>query len=269
MDNDFIKVSKSSEGTDFTLEIYFSKINSTVKIDLKESDFLKLVLQSATLYNENTTSFKINLSVADINSLIARKQQEELNIISKKLKGTETKPEVEVIIFIPDEYVPLSDAEKITNACGDFMEALGFELETEDEPVFGSFFKRLKYIFSSTIGEEDLVQLYQRGKKALELKHIDLPTADQTEKLASAAEKLVSSLEGVEEGVIRCGALIVVKKNINGVQKLIIQQLSTEMIIILDKHPKLLFNVNTIYELLTGEVQNQIDDPDSQTALIA
>ena len=269
MDKDFIKVSKGAGGNDFTLEIYFSKVNSTIKVDLKGSDFLNLLVQCGKLYNENTTSFKLEFSESEFNRLIAKKRDAELQKLSNELKQAQDKPEVDVIIFISDEYIRLSDTENITNSCGDFMEALGFELETEDEPVFGSFFKRLKFIFSSTIGEEDLVQLYQRGKKALELKHIELPSAEQTEKLANAAEKLVKSLEGVEEGVIRCGGLIVLKKGVDGKPKLIIQQLSTEMIIILDKHPQLLFNVNTVYELLTGDVRKNIDDSGSHSALIA
>lgn len=269
MDKDFIKVSRESLGDGYILEVYFSSVNSTIKIEMSEADFLKLILESGKLYNDNTKSFKLNFSEDDINDLIAKKRTVEIETFVEKINPPQQKPQADVIIFVSDHYISLSETESITNACGDFMEALGFELETEDEPVFGSFFKKLKYIFSSTIGDEDLVKLYERGKKALELKHIELPTAEQTEKLATAAEKLVKSLDGVEEGVIRCGGLIVVKKNIDGKSKLIIQQLSTELIILLDKKPQLLFNVNTIYELLTGDVKNNIDDSDTETVLIA
>lgn len=269
MDKDFIKVSKGSHENDYAIEIYFSKINSTIKIDLKESDFLNFLLESAKLYNGYTKSTKLNFSESHIDDLIAKKQIEELRNISQEFRMLESRPEVEVVIFIADNDVPLQNAEMITNSCGDFMEAMGFELETEDEPIYGSFFKKLKYFFSSTIGEEDLVKIYEKGRKALELKYVELPTAEQTEKLSNAAEKMVNSLNCVEEGVIRCGALIVLKKTIKGKPVLIIQQLSTEMILILDKHPKLLFNVNTVYELLTGDVQNDVDDSNTQQIRIA
>ncbi len=62
MEKDFIKLSKSDDGKNFTFEVYFSKVNSTVKIELEEPDFLKLVLESARLNNENTKSIKLNFS---------------------------------------------------------------------------------------------------------------------------------------------------------------------------------------------------------------
>lgn len=269
MEGDFIKVKKSQEGKNYFLEVYFATVNSTIQIEMNEADFLQLILNAGSLYNTNTTSFKLQFTENDITDLITQKRKSEIIDFINTLKVSETKPEAEVIIYIPDEFVSLNDSEYITNACGEFMEALGFELQTEDEPVFGSFFKKLKFIFSSTIGEEDLINLYERGKKALELKHIELPTADQTEKLATAAEKLVKSLDAVDEGVIRCGGLIVVKKNIDNKPKIIIQQLSTEMILILDKHPKLIFNPTTMYELLTGDVKTNIDDSDTKAILIA
>lgn len=268
MKNDFIKVSKSLTGKDFNIEIYFSAINSTINIYLKESDFLNFLLKSGKLYNETSSSFKIRFSEDDFDKLISEKQREELQQVSRKI-ASKKRVETNVIIFVNDEHVPLEIAENLTKASGEFMEAMGFELKNEDEPVLGSFYKKLKYLFSSTIGEEDLTTLYDKGKKALELKYVELPTADQTEKLANAAEKLIKSLSNVEEGVIRCGGLIVLKKIINGKPKVIVQQLSTEMIIILDKNPKLLFSVNTIYELLTGDVKNDIDDKGAQEALIA
>ena len=132
----------------------------------------------------------------------------------------------------------------------------------------GSFFKRMKFIFSKTVGNEDLEALYNKGRKALEIKHLDLPTAEQTEKLANAAEKLIGSLKEVNEGVVRCGALLVLKKQVNGETKIIIQQLSTEMIILLEKNPNLLFNPNTIYELLTGDVKGAIKDDGSKDQIM-
>ncbi|GEM_PF-3150503 len=269
MENDFIKIVKSSSGKNFSIQIYFAQINATINVDLNEADFLQLLLQSAQLYNAETKSVKLQFSEPELNNLIALKYKEEFKKLADLGKKALVRPVAEAIIYIPDAFVPLLQAERITNACGDFMEAMGFELETEDEPVFGSFFKKLRYIFSSTIGAEDLEDLYSKGKKALELKHLELPTAEQTEKLSNAAEKLVKSLEGVEEGVVRCGALIVLKKNVDGKVRLIIQQLSMEMIILLDKKPQLLFNINTVYELLTGDVRGDLSNDQSDTALIA
>ena len=163
------------------------------------------------------------------------------------------KPTAEVEIYIADAHVNLKDSENITNACGEFMEALGFEMETEDEPIFHSFWKKLKFIFSTQASTEEIDKLINKGKRALELRHVELPTAEQTEKLASAAAKIVESLEKFEEGVVRLGTLLVLKKKVNGEPKIVIQQLNQELIKILDEKPQLLKSLQTVYELVTGD----------------
>jgi hypothetical protein len=197
----------------------------------------------------------VNNAVQDIESLIDDLIKTKAEYPPNTANKSKSKPEAEVVIYIPDKEILLTDTEQVTNAAGDFMEALGFELEAEEAPIFGSFFKKVKYIFSKTVGNEDLEMLYRKGKKALELKYVELPTAEQTEKLASAAEKMVNSLEKFEEGVVKLGAVLVIKKKINGESRISVVQLSTEMIILLDKKPQLLQSLNTLYELVTGDVK--------------
>ena len=92
----------------------------------------------------------------------------------------------------------------------------GFEMETEDEPIYHSFWKKQKFIFSKEVSPEEIEKLFKKGKRALELKHVELPTAEQTEKLANAAAKVVESLDKFEEGIVRLGSLLVLKKKIDG-----------------------------------------------------
>jgi len=173
----------------------------------------------------------------------------------------------EVEIYIPDKEVSLANAERITNAAGEFMEALGFELETEDEPVFGSFWKRLKFLYKQTIEQETAENIYEQGRKALELKFVELPTAEQTEKLASAAKSITEALKDQEEGAVRLGALLVLKKVVDGKSKVFIFQLSSEIIILLEKQPKLIRSLNTLYEILTGDIKAPLDGTE-ETATI-
>lgn len=89
----------------------------------------------------------------------------------------------EVNIYIPED-PSLNEKESIVNACGEFMEALGFELEAEDEPIYNSFWKRIKFVLNKQTSMEDLDRLAKIGKQALQIKLVDFPTAQQTEKLA-------------------------------------------------------------------------------------
>ena len=264
MDGDFIEVKKKVGSDEYIIRIYFTQFDSQIDVSLHEPDFIKFLNESVKVVNNTSQKYVLRLPEG-LHSLIDQYNVDQvLKIKDKAQRIRSKKAEAEVIIFIPDKVVNLNSTENITNATGEFMEALGFELQTEDEPVMGSFFKKLKFVFSKTIGSEDLENLYNKGKKALELKYVELPTAEQTEKLATAAEKLINSLSEVNEGVIRCGALLVIKKIVDGQTKIIVHQLSTEMIILLDKHPKLLFSPNTIYELVTGDVKGALSNEGSK-----
>jgi len=260
MREDFIEIKKVASSNNYVIRVYFSEIDSEINISFTEENFIQFLSKSVEIINNNSKKVKLKFP-ENIQEII---QYNEEAILQKiKARFSRNKPTAEVFIYIPDAQVSLMTAENITNAAGEFMESLGFELETEDQPVFGSFFQKLRFLFSRTIGNEDLETLYAKGKKALDLKYVELPTAEQTEKLAVAAEKLIASLGNVKEGVIRCGALIVLKKQVDGEQKIIVQQLSTELIILLDKKPKLLFNLNTVYEILTGDIKGALDEEEA------
>jgi hypothetical protein len=133
-------------------------------------DFIKFLNESINVINEHSEKVVLKVS-EDIGSLLNKKGQSELKALSNKFleeeRGKKYKPVAEVIIYIPDTRVNIHVAETITNASGDFMEALGFELETEDEPVYSSFLKKLRYVFNKTIGNKDIEKVYDNGKKAL------------------------------------------------------------------------------------------------------
>ena len=99
------------------------------------------------------------------------------------------------------------------------------------------------------------------------MKYVELPAAEQTEKLANAAKSLIESMQGFNDAVARLGALLVLKRTVDGEPKVMIQQLSAELIAILDEKPQLLRSPQTIYELITGDVEGE-DDADDSTAKI-
>jgi hypothetical protein len=165
---------------------------------------------------------------------------------------------IEATIYIPEKEIRMEKIEPVVISMIDFCLALGFNIIKAEEPIFKSFFQKIKLAFSETIAKEDPKKIFETGKKALELKVLDLPTAEQTEKLSIAAKNLLDGMNNIEEGVARIGALMVLKVRIGGQTKVIISQLSQEVIILLDKqNPNLIYNLRTLYELVTGDVSKQ------------
>lgn len=161
--------------------------------------------------------------------------------------------EVDITIFISDLIVPVLISEKLTNACGAFIEVFNYELETKDEPIFGSFFNKLSFLKKHST-EQKIDNAIEKGAKALELKHVELPTAEQTQKLAAAAKDIVDTLKEIDEGVVKIGALLTIKKVVNGKTKLLTLELPFHIRKLFEEKPQLLLNLNTTWQIVTGEV---------------
>ena len=140
------------------------------------------------------------------------------------------------------------------------MEACGFELESELETVHGSFFQRLKFWTRDERTKEEVAKVFQQGKEALLIRHLDLPAAKATGTLADAASKLIKSLETVESCAMRVGGILVLKTIRQGKPSLIIETITPAMARELDEHPTLLQNPEAIFKLL--ETQGQLQETD-------
>lgn len=165
------------------------------------------------------------------------------------LKGIEKQSELN--IYIPS-IINLTTQEFIVNACGEFMEAMGFEVNAEQEPIYNSFWKRIQFVLKRNISEQDLDRVFRKGKQALEQKLVDSPIADQTEKYAAAAQKLIQALETVDNAAIRAGALLIFKETVAGTPFLYIHQLTSDQIYALETQPALIKNVATLNEWIKG-----------------
>jgi hypothetical protein len=156
---------------------------------------------------------------------------------------------VEVSIYIPGN-INVLEGERITNASGDFMEALGFELKTEDEPILNSFWQKLKFVFKKNVTAEELEQVFTKGKRALEFKYLEIPAAERTAKLAAAAASLLPMLNEYPELAIRLGALIIVKRMVTGRPALLIHQLTIEQEAFIEQHPSLLYQPQELFSFI-------------------
>jgi DNA-directed RNA polymerase specialized sigma24 family protein len=253
-------------------DIYFPKLayylhrtvkNKDLAHDIASDCFLKLLESKVNFKNEKEIQHFLFVQArnAVITHLTRNKQVGEYSQIESYTPQlnegitVNEKKSSEVIIYIPEK-PSLFDQENIVNACGEFMEALGYEMKTEDEPVYNSFWQKIKFIFKRNITEEDVNNLFDKGKKALELKYVELPTAEQTEKLANATEKILNSIAKFDNCTIRLGSLLIVKRMVGTESVLKIHQLSLEEIkyleesnsIIKDREP-----LTTLFNLTRDE----------------
>lgn len=175
----------------------------------------------------------------------------------------------DVLISLPQDNLNLFDIERIQNACGDFMEALGYELEIKNEPVFGSFFQKIKFKLKQPKTQAEIDDLYNKGKQALEAKYLNLPTAEATEKIVNSASKIIESLATIDEAAIRLGAIIIVKIKKDGKTIIVSETVSPALASSLDNMPNILSNPHIVYDLLkVDKMENDLFKSDEDVKVI-
>jgi hypothetical protein len=150
------------------------------------------------------------------------------------------------------ENLSYREREMVQTAIDEFMEACGFELQTELEPRHGSFWLRLKFWSKDKITPREADATYEQGKTALLATYLDNPTADITDKMADAARKLIDAIQPYENSVLRVGNLLVVK---NGKEELRVETITPELARALAGNPLLLQRHEAVMKLLKKERQ--------------
>ena len=163
-------------------------------------------------------------------------------------------------VNLPQKEIPLLVRERIQNAAGAFMEALGYELEAEDEPFFGSFFQTLWYKLKSSVTPEKAAQLADDGMEALRAQ-LNKTSAETTAALAGAAAELIMSLEHVDEAAIRLGTILVVKVTESGVPRVIVTEISMSLRHKLQEHPQFLRDPKAVMRFIEEKEVETLTPP--------
>ena len=138
------------------------------------------------------------------------------------------------------------------------MEESGFEIIEEGDAVRGSFLKDFLFKSKEALSSDKAREIFEEGAEALRLKTLDLPTAEASLKLAEAASKLINSLEAFEAGVIRTGAVLVVKVTRNGKSYVKVDTVSPTLMHELNSDPSLLERPDDIFDLLINDVNGEM-----------
>ncbi|PJE39864.1 MAG: hypothetical protein CUR32_11420 [Flavobacterium sp.] len=198
-------------------------------------------------------------SITDIDWTVSSVQSTHIYHLGSMKMNTriiEPNPVEALYIAIPQKKLSLTTIEKIQNACGELMEAMGFEMEQKEEPVMGSFFQKSWWKKKLGLAGSEIDDVYNQTKRALLIQHQNLPNAEATEKLATAAANFLNSIKEVETVAARFGSLIVVKYNVDGKSGLICETLSPELTMFFESHPQLLSNPNGVFQLFENLKNN-------------
>jgi len=189
----------------------------------------------------------------------------------EEITQVELKEKIDAFVYIglPDEMLEYMDIEILQEALGDFMEVMGFEYKTEDEPVLGSFFQWFKFKSKLKCTQKEASEIYAKGKAALEAKYLNLPTAEGTEKYAKSASDLICALGQVKRAIIRAGAILVVKTTIKDEPYIIVETISPLLAQKMDENPrflkdpdeliKLIDSLNSYYQMSDAGTQAMVD----------
>lgn len=131
-------------------------------------------------------------------------------------------------IYLPDD-APLLKRDRLTTAVGEFMEAMGFEPEQEEEPTLGSWYQELWFKAKNFFSQEEVQQAYKDGYDALKANVEGSTAAEQTSELAAAASELIGSLEDVPNAAIRLGNLILLKQTVAGDSRIDVETVSPSL----------------------------------------
>ncbi|MES2373008.1 MAG: hypothetical protein V4557_10545 [Bacteroidota bacterium] len=252
MAQDYIMIRKQRNADNYLLLVYFSQHKGSITIPLSNDDFSRMIKAGNAILGQHRIDEKIMMpegwTASDYNGILDKVLTHNNDEYNARVK-----PAANVIIFIPDKRVDYKVTDLLAASAIELLNEMGFLPESEEAPLYGSFLQRSRFSYAKSITNEDLGKVYQKTRKALEL--ANTPVDEQAERLVKAAGQLIRNMDGVKEGIIQLGELMVLKKMVDGETRTIIKQLLPEMVVLLEKQPDMILSFRAMYELLTGDIK--------------
>ena len=135
-----------------------------------------------------------------------------------------------------------------------------FEFSTVDSlPVRGSWFKQWVLKIKKVASQENVAERLEKMELAFEQATLKRSEANINKTQAEAVAALLKELKDVSSGVLQVGSILVVKLN----DVPFVRSLSRKEIVILEEHPDLLRNPNSILDVFSdSRVIKDEDEPD-------
>jgi len=139
-----------------------------------------------------------------------------------------------------------NDGMLTTNNIKKFINYLGFEIIEDKKAIINSFLKRITALSKDPMVKKELDDVYEKGKKALELNYIDEKQANIDLVLAKSAREIIEAVKDQEYCACQLGSLLVMKNN----GKIVIKTLTIKQLEALELNPNLLTDSINVLNLL-------------------
>ncbi|PVY40884.1 DEAD/DEAH box helicase family protein [Pontibacter virosus] len=197
------------------------------------SDFTRLY-RKFTIRNKNLGDFFIR-ETKDILTQLCDDFERSIRLRQNKKLLTE---QADGYIFVDTEDIKL--AEHIFEAYSEFAQALGFKITDKGTLEKGSWIKKGIVAVRDFFSKEEVKEVYHKGKRSLELVHIEKVQAEIDGLKVGAAAQLLESVKGVSNVAIKLGSIVLVKTELEGVEQIVIFDLTDDQRQDLEKNSILL-----------------------------
>lgn len=134
-----------------------------------------------------------------------------------------------------------------------FAESLGFIFMNHGEFVEGSWIRRKIELVLRVFKSKEAKEIFDKGKKAIELAHLEKTQSEVNRNNAQAAAVFIESIKDISDVASIFGSLVVIKATIDGRIKLLTRVLSSNELIALEKQPELMNNPMLLMERLSDD----------------
>jgi hypothetical protein len=156
-----------------------------------------------------------------------------------------------VTIYLSDG----ADHESVENAVEQLLGSLGLYVVGREDPVAGSWFRRMLAATRSLAAHDPVASAVH----LVDARYVQQQDAQNTALLMQNLGPLIASLQSTRDGVIRVGALLVVKVD----WTLVVTQLTAQQQLVLDHSPQLATAPQKILHVLClGAAESRLEYPD-------
>jgi len=136
-------------------------------------------------------------------------------------------PVFPVTVFLSDAAIH----EEVERAVDALVQAAGLVISSRQPPVSGSWFRRMRAVLRTPVGEEVLASAAHMAESRL----VQRPDAEVTAILLQNLSPMVIALQPTKDAVVRVGAMLIVKTD----WTVVIHQLTPRQQLVLDHSPSL------------------------------
>jgi len=239
--NDFFDyVQKSSEGDRLIV-----KIKSHVSENEIYDDFSKIYRRYRALFRSKVGGFFFS----ETEDLVDKLCDDFEAQIRKESEGVQ-KLRVSGYLYLDTDDFDL--AQNVFQAYLDFAGYVGFEVEDKGEFSKGSWIRKGIELITQAKNSDEAQELYDKGRKAIELASIEKLQSEVNKNNAEAAAAFLNSVKDVPQAATRIGSLIILKIRVDGEPQVITTVLTTEQLIVIEKDPVLMTRPEDVLALITS-----------------